>query len=279
MKKTIYSCTIMAAVLVVSGLILLQGCQKESYIDKEFLCIQNIENKTTFTPDEKRIMKEANDRMSQYLTWEGDKLTLGNATAKKLSIDPGLYGYLYSIIDLYNKNAADKQIALPITKNPDFDAEPGVFENLADIAAGQVQSYMYSRGWNTSAKMFGMWYQGRDNPYHLNNSEWGAVSSHARQSVGSNFRNNPTNIGGHTYYQNQVSFYNAGSDLKYSYGTATVTFDSVGTPVGFRDTYDFNSMPLGERDITSEGLTRAIGILGNVGGNATPVTIVHGVAP
>ena len=278
MKRTVYSFTIIVAIILTSGLLLLQGCQKEAYIDPEFLSIPNIENKTSFTPDEKRIMKQANDRMSHYLSWEGDKLTLGDATATKLKIAPELYGYLYSIIDMYNENAVESPVTLPITKEQDFD-DNSVIEDIADIAAGQVRAYMFSQGWNTSAKLFGMWYQGRDNSYHLTDSEWSAVSSHARQSVGSNFRKNPTNIGGHTYYQNQVSFYNASTDLKYSYGTATVTFDSVGSPVGFRDTYDFNSMPIGDRDLKSEGITRAVGIIGAAGGNAKPVTIVHGVAP
>ena len=69
-------------------------------------------------------------------------------------------------------------------------------------------------------------------------------------------------IGEDGYYTASIDFYDAGSDLKYSFGKASVKFYSKGLYtrlLGFYDRYDFDAKSWGTRSISAELITRGYG--------------------
>ena len=69
-------------------------------------------------------------------------------------------------------------------------------------------------------------------------------------------------LGEDGYYTASIDFYDAGFDLKYSFGKATVKFYSKGMHtklLGFYDRYDFDAKSWGERSIPAELITRGYG--------------------
>lgn len=73
-------------------------------------------------------------------------------------------------------------------------------------------------------------------------------------------------LGDDGYYKTSIDFYNSSSDLKYSFGRATVKYTMSGNNldyVGFYDYYDFDSKDWGERSYYAEIITRTYGALSN----------------
>lgn len=73
-----------------------------------------------------------------------------------------------------------------------------------------------------------------------------------------------------------INYYNTPYAL--GLGRATVYYDDAGWPVGFMDTYDFNSLPWGTRSTGAEIKTRAVNAAGSLNG-AKPFTISFGIGP
>lgn len=73
-------------------------------------------------------------------------------------------------------------------------------------------------------------------------------------------------LGEDGYYTASIDFYDAGFDLKYSFGKATMKFYSKGMYtklLGFYDRYDFDAKSWGERSILAELITRGYGVIGS----------------
>ena len=65
-------------------------------------------------------------------------------------------------------------------------------------------------------------------------------------------------------YKANISYYEAGTDLKYSFGTATVKFSKAAYSnyrnyLGFHDIYGFDAKTKGARSVISEIITRGYG--------------------
>ncbi len=161
-------------------------------------------------------------------------------------------------------------VTLLLTKaGPQENGGGSGFGILTELA---MDYYFVANGYNTSYKYFDRYCSGAGGTYRLNNAEWAAAANYARGAMSQSYMNGTAfSYNGSTYYSTQVSFYGAGGDLRYAYGTATVTFDSSGEPVGMQDTYDFNA---GSRSALNELVT---GIGGFAGGNGNSFEIKSGL--
>lgn len=262
---------LLSASAILCTTLLFTRCTKEKYPTEEFLYIDDL-SKPELTPLEKVIFKKAGHRAWDYMV-EAGEFSLQGTSADKLHMDNRLFTVWSDMIDMAASNPDG--ITLPLhTKVQEMDPW-GPLDPLYDIAAGTISGYMGIRGWGTARNLFNMWYTSSTSSYRLSGSEWFEVQGYARQTVGNNYRNNPVYVNGRVQYRNEVSFYGAGSNLRFSYGTATVTFNEYGDPIKFNDTYDFNSMSEGGRTIEDESITRAIGTLGDLKGVKGPVEIYY----
>ena len=75
-----------------------------------------------------------------------------------------------------------------------------------------------------------------------------------------------------------VSFYKS-SEYGLAFGTANLYFDLQGNPIGFRDYYDFDHQPAGQRSTSAEGKTRAVAKASEIANRGTPYSITYGFAP
>ncbi len=136
------------AVAIVAGVsMFFTACQKETLADEEYLSIPDV-NKSTFTQEEWRIIKEADKRMSRYLVVENNKLSLQGKTAADLNMDVELFNQWYKVIDFINSH----DIELPllqqtITKSlPDPPGYPegGILNKATQLV---INGYFSARGY------------------------------------------------------------------------------------------------------------------------------------
>lgn len=253
-----------------------QGCQKDDVKQHdEYLNIEDF-NKTNLSNEELRIIKEAGQRMSDNIVFEGSKIRV-TKSSKELNMDQELFDQWYYFVQLYNDGKIDIQKAPSIAlsrANPE-DGNTGTRGGnlMCDLAANSILGTLTTFGWRTCRSYLDMWYfENRSIPYTMSADNWSEASKYAKQYVGINFRKNPVRIGGLWVYAHSVSYYNGSMDLAQSYGTATVYFNAAGEPVGFKDTYNFNE---GDRSWAAEAGTTVIRTITN-GGNGG-YDIVYGI--
>ena len=268
--------TLIASILIASllaGVFLIQSCQKSTDYDPDFLYIENLD-KTYYSPEELRILKEADKRMSRHIVLGDGRLTMGNTTAQDLKIDQRLFNKFLGALDLYSDLPDDIKsnivLSLKMTKSGDEESG-GLDDIIRQLLATATSTAIQACGFSTKSGYWNMYVSGRTSTYQMTSSQWSDVSSYAKQCVGNNYFNNSFVYGGVTYYRNSVSFYGANGDLRYSYGVAVVVFNAYGEPVGFYDRYDFNEGVDGQRTPLNEALTNWGNYCGN-GSDGFPIT-------
>lgn len=98
--------------------------------------------------------------------------------------------------------------------------------------------------------------QGNGTTLPMNESQWNSIRVYAENQYSSGGYSNGewVCLNGNNYFKAEVSFY-GNSQYDQGLGTATLYFDSCGTAIGIKDTYDFNGLPEGERSEYNEILT------------------------
>ena len=124
---------------------------------------------------------------------------------------------------------------------------------VVDVA-NRTNEYMESN--YSSYEMLNQYMSGTGEDYAMRETSWERVSVYAKEKIGTKYNEGSSfTVDDKTYYQCQVSFYD-NIDLGAAFGTSTVYFDSNGNPAGFKDTYNFDSKPWGERTVVGELSTR-----------------------
>ncbi len=273
MKK--YSKTSIVATLF--AVIMLSGCGYENLSTnifnqkhQEYLFVKDLD-KTTFTPEEQRIIDKAEYRFSSYVVFdENNKISINGKTAKDMNMDQRLFDRFKSCIEYWNQG--DYKMRVPIMSSfpmvrsageeGDWNTGTRGDNVMDDVIASLAYHTLDSLGYDTAAKLFDMWYfKNRTSAYNMNSSEWAEASGYASDNVNysSGFQ---VYIEGTEYYSTSVTYSND-RDLYYSYGTATVFFDDDGNPIGFKDFYDFNPS---DRSIFAETVVALMNRIGGDGG-------------
>ena len=116
--------------------------------------------------------------------------------------------------------------------------------------------------------LFAKYLFGNGSTYNMSKERFDDIAIVAKSGAVSS--ESTVTIGGQTYTKKVVSFYSS-NQYDYAFGRATVYYDSAGKAVGFKDRYDFNALPEGERDSLAEHLT------GLASGLGTSFNIFYGV--
>lgn len=130
---------------------------------------------------------------------------------------------------------------------------------MADAIASLVWDVALELHLDFTAELFYEWYfNNRSTPYFISSNRWMGIAEYANSKAGNNgyFE---TNINNNTYKYKSLSFYEAGPNIGFALGTATIYVNSSNQVIGLRDKYDFGA---GDRNFVNEGLTQFLGFLG-----------------
>jgi len=252
----------LAIMCVVSLGIFMQGCsQEDDWLEssinqhEEYLTVSNFDSKTVFSGQEKTVLKEAMNRV-KWATYYGKNGFVVTKTASELNMDEGIYNVMKDIVLLAN----DQNLSIKPRLKPDNN-EFGADVNPCDLVQSQINDYLYSHpGGAFSSDCFNHYWEGSATPLILTSDRFSDIRNYAAEYKATNIAT--FNSGGQTYYQGQVSFY--GTPYELSFGTATITYNSQGQPVGIQDTYNFDAR--NDRDLQSEIKTEAVNIAGTLCG-------------
>lgn len=260
-----------------TGCLTFHGCSNEeeipsNYIAKseygEYLFINGYPTKTAFSPEEKRILKEALCRVTQHIAQDENGIYINN-TAEELNMSYDIYADFMTLIELGNKQGTKihrirKRTEIDWNIDPCGWAQEYVNEYLEDTDGGDFSQECFNNYWS-----------GTGDNMSLSDERFEDITKYVEKPTSTmgmtSFKKN-----GKTYYQLTNDFYDTPYAL--SLGNATVIYDSKMNPVGLSDTYDFNPMSWGDRDIDKEAMTRAVFIAGNICG-AEDFDILYGVTP
>ncbi len=240
----------------------------ESYF-QQYIEINNIESgpKSKF---ERQQFINAAQRFSDKLTIKNNNtIHLTNKiTSEDINISPQLFNIFCEVVDIWNENPSvimhkPSDMTRSKSNNPESTSTRGG-NIICDAAATIIYNTTVNNGWTLTAKLFNMWYfENRSSLYTLSTDEWSPIASYSKNAVGNNYKDNAFIYNGQTYYRKELSFYNAGSDLKFSLGSSNISFNNNGSAVGLSDIYNFNA---GDRSFINESITAVIRWIGNEGG-------------
>ena len=238
------------------------GCEKRmlSMVEErpirehlEYLSIDSL-GKEHYTPKERRILDKASYRFSGYIRNADDGTLVMDRTSSELNMSQNLFDYNLLVINGYNDLLLNGCIKEPVMAYPRIiRTKSGNYEDsgtgtrggtpVRDAAAQVIVALFSDMMCTTAGHLFYMWYfDNRSTDYILSTYEWNNASSVAVSHVGNNYQNNMTPISGENYYANLVSYsISSETDLYLSYKDATVFFNSNGSPVGFKDGYEFRA--------------------------------------
>lgn len=140
-----------------------------------------------------------------------------------------------------------------------YDSTVGTINDFTDWTIEQ-----YNNAPITAGFLYARYSYGETSDFYVDEGLWGEISG-ATDGLD---KDNATKvyIDGTLYYKQSQSFYlehnsNSNQDLRNSFGTATVYYNSEGIAVGFFDKYDFDKKDPGERPGNAEESTEVGGSL------------------
>ncbi|MDR0559870.1 MAG: hypothetical protein LBG92_06840 [Prevotellaceae bacterium] len=273
--------TICVLSLIITAGVFIQSCSKNEFSEIEeplyekYLWIDNFSSKTDFSEDENGIFMDALERIQKALEIK-DHLCVINRTAQQLNIAEDMYIVFQNIVTSANLLALDKKTIRLKSGSEGGSEGEGLFDEIKCQAmyVACIAVLLTKSGSDFSIECFNKYWSGDNSQMDLSHEKFNDIKNWTppfEKIPESNKRK--IMIDGKDYYQADISFY--GTPYGYSLGTATITFNSQGTPVGLSDTYDFNPGAEG-RDKQAEFATKEAGKAGATCG-AKAYKISYGV--